>query len=751
MAEKLKHYEDGFTTTTEKDGGREQEAVVITEPGEVHSPEILAKDVYEIVEEADRQQDEHLLDNYYDKEQVDGKLALKADKATTYTKTETNNLLNEKQDIVDGESVDSGVVSAILGLDSMGNLVKGAVPTGTVIVDDELSTESENPVQNKVITNALDDKANVDGNYPTMSVGHADSSSSLDTTIGNDDQTPFNYQTSGGSADVETGMQKLDKLVGVDVVKNQYAKPFTDNAWGDFLFASTISVNDGVLTATTNNANKDVGFGQACSIIANHLYLAVFNISNASAGLNLHFTLKGTVYTATTGWNYIIASKTSNDTEFGVYSQNDNVDGASISCSYFKLIDLTQRYGSNEVVNAIIGSDTSKQVANLLKFDNNILADTTYDTGTLVNSKSAKLKTVGYNQFKALDTNIKAVAGTIYRLMYWNDTALANITSGSVKQYDVNGNLIKTTNYGDLSIIHDLNNSYPNSTDKGFKTELETYYIQISGVSNSNILLNVAWDGSKTDFEEYEEHIYDLPNKDQHGVLKVVSGKVVADGDELYPDGSGKTRYGVYTFTGNETWNEFGEAGARNCYITEVANAIKKPANNNTVLDVICSTLTRTFVNNLYLGNISSGIAIEDNGSIWISASDYANISSLTGKKLIYPLATETDLTEQGSFPSQIFADDFGTMQFLKSNNAQIDGLQGAEIFYKANVSGFAESLYVKTDGDVDDIVYQDELTIVNNKIGAKLPECPTTTDGTYVLKATVSDGEVVYSWVAEV
>ena len=153
----------------------------------------------------------------------------------------------------------------------------------------------------------------------------------------------------------------------------------------------------------------------------------------------------------------------------------------------------------------------------------------------------------------------------------------------------------------------------------------------------------------------------------------------------------------------------------------------------------------------MYLGNISSGIAIEDNGSIWISASDYANISSLTGKKLIYPLATETDLTEQGSFPSQIFADDFGTMQFLKSNNAQIDGLQGAEIFYKANVSGFAESLYVKTDGDVDDIVYQDELTIVNNKIGAKLPECPTTTDGTYVLKATVSDGEVVYSWVAEV
>lgn len=30
------------------------------------------------------------------------------------------------------------------------------------------------------------------------------------------------------------------------------------------------------------------------------------------------------------------------------------------------------------------------------------------------------------------------------------------------------------------------------------------------------------------------------------------------------------------------------------------------------------------------------------------------------------------------------------------------------------------------------------------------LPSCPATTDGTYVLKATVDNGTVTYSWVSE-
>lgn len=30
-----------------------------------------------------------------------------------------------------------------------------------------------------------------------------------------------------------------------------------------------------------------------------------------------------------------------------------------------------------------------------------------------------------------------------------------------------------------------------------------------------------------------------------------------------------------------------------------------------------------------------------------------------------------------------------------------------------------------------------------------KVPDCPTDTDGQYVLKATVSDGQVTYEWVS--
>lgn len=41
-------------------------------------------------------------------------------------------------------------------------------------------------------------------------------------------------------------------------------------------------------------------------------------------------------------------------------------------------------------------------------------------------------------------------------------------------------------------------------------------------------------------------------------------------------------------------------------------------------------------------------------------------------------------------------------------------------------------------------------ITLTQNTISTKLPECPTTTDGTYVLKATVASGAVTYEWVAE-
>lgn len=74
-----------------------------------------------------------------------------------------------------GKDADGGNVYKILLTN--GDVYYFTAPKGDtgkpIPLDDELSDTSENAVENKVITAALSDKANQDGNYPQMSVGQA--------------------------------------------------------------------------------------------------------------------------------------------------------------------------------------------------------------------------------------------------------------------------------------------------------------------------------------------------------------------------------------------------------------------------------------------------------------------------------------------------------------------------------------------------------------------------------------------------
>ena len=78
------------------------------------------------------------------------------DLSNYYTKTEVDSALSGKQEtLVSGTNIKTINNTSILG---SGNIdIQGG--GGSVTVDSELSTTSENPVQNKVITNALSDKA----------------------------------------------------------------------------------------------------------------------------------------------------------------------------------------------------------------------------------------------------------------------------------------------------------------------------------------------------------------------------------------------------------------------------------------------------------------------------------------------------------------------------------------------------------------------------------------------------------------
>lgn len=57
---------------------------------------------------------------------------------------------------IKGADVPDGAVIKVLAIDETGKMVKADAPEGTVVVDGALSDVSENPVQNKVVKEALD-------------------------------------------------------------------------------------------------------------------------------------------------------------------------------------------------------------------------------------------------------------------------------------------------------------------------------------------------------------------------------------------------------------------------------------------------------------------------------------------------------------------------------------------------------------------------------------------------------------------
>lgn len=599
---------------------------------------------------------------------------------------------------------------------------EGFTPT----YDDELSDSSTNAVQNKVINAALAEKADVadledyakkDGNYPTMSVGHADSSTSLDTELGVNDETPFAYQTAGGESDITTGIQSLEKLVGCKIAKNQLMpKTTTATISGEGESGITASVDSDGYVTISGTALRDVRVvfnGNSLSIPANHVGLCwvIGNMSGCRVERTGFVSLRESKYCLlryNQEWNI--------ETRIFVPEGSTVVAKIKPLCS-----DITLRYGNNDVVTAILGSLPSNgnqapesMVEDLIAFDPNIINDIPYNTGTFTNCKSAKLKNVDYNlwdeqselgsinQYGELTPTNEAIRSKnpipcLGGKEYYIVDASAYVV---ITFYDKNNNKVDYTGYG----------AYQNCYNGGshtFTAPLGASYMRFRcsisyGTTYKNdICIFLYWDGSRIGYEPYSEHIYTLPNKDLNGLLKVVDGKVVADGDELYPNGEGNSK--KYTVVDLSTLNW---TLLSNFWTTSDLLLLTKTPSGASVLPNIISEKYSTITSSAFDGGANGITIYYSDGKLIARTGNTTN--SPTGT-LCYELVTPESITAD-SFPKNIYVDDFGTMQFLDENDNQIEGLQGCEVFYKANVSGFAESVYAKTEGDPDDLVVQEDL-----------------------------------------
>ena len=145
----------------------------------------------------------------------------------------TNDKLD--QEAVDSNNIRTGAIITPLiydGAVTTPKLADGSVTTAKLanyavtdakLADDAVTTSKladESVTVDKLAIDTvalLDNKADIDGSYESMTVGNAEQ---LMSSVGITDQTPYNFRTSGGSADVGDRMN-LKAIVGGTVAWNQ--------------------------------------------------------------------------------------------------------------------------------------------------------------------------------------------------------------------------------------------------------------------------------------------------------------------------------------------------------------------------------------------------------------------------------------------------------------------------------------------------------------------------------------------------
>ena len=82
-------------------------------------------------------------------------------------------------------------------------------------------------------------------------------------TTASDTTTAYQKNVPSYSPSIDRTSANINTLGCMSYKVNQLVKNgnfATNSDWGDYLYVSTISISNGVITATTNNANNQVGF-----------------------------------------------------------------------------------------------------------------------------------------------------------------------------------------------------------------------------------------------------------------------------------------------------------------------------------------------------------------------------------------------------------------------------------------------------------------------------------------------------------
>lgn len=564
----------------------------------------------------------------------------------------------------------------------------------------------------------VNDKANVDGNYPTMTVGVADNLSPYDEESGIKQHAPFNFQASGtNNGDDPTAtvgaLAIMNEKRGNTVVVNQPIQNGTFTSTDNWLVPTdrgSLSVSSNKATITWNGqqnnwyqnriAQVDVFKTTGHKYYINATITSSFNarirfgrdvgdIDEKSVTANTKTTIYGIITTTDVGDLWICCD----------VGQNAVNNDTTIVENVF-VIDLTQWF------NGDIPQDLLDNPENFFRYYQGSLA---YNTGELVNANSRYLKAIGRNQLNpsACETGaINSTNGELASDSNWVSTDYIRVSPNSTLYCKVITKNSSAYGYAwydkDKNYISGVNFAYNNTTLGTVVAPSNALYLRVS-IHKEN---NPSWETSACISLYYEgESGYDkyypyevLTNNDTGVEVLRSVGSVF---DSKTPDGTITRRVGVVDLS-TLSWYYNNEAKA--WISTGLSGLIKPPVDNYTKPNLNCDKYQVLNVYDIYgVGDNSVGrISCLTNENIIVNNGSSTTQPSGT---IYYELAEPT--TEQGTpYSENIAIDDFGTMDFSGTSGVP----QGNALFYPVDYKAYLDTLHNYTDGDPANLALNSEL-----------------------------------------
>ena len=620
-------------------------------------------------------------------------------------------------------------------------------------------------------TASLEDYAKVDGSYDSMTVGNAEQ---LVSNVRVNDKTPYIFRTSGGSVDIGD-REYINGIVGGTVAWNQYAKKINSENWVAES-GVTATFGDGIVEFTSETLNNGVKNATATgtSSVTGHKYLVMMDakisdgteasaitlIGSGQAAFSCSFRLTETM----SSHGKIVTANKDNSIILYVFDSESRTLNKTVTLKNIAVYDLTQMFGST-IADYIYSLEQATAGAGVAWFKNLFPKPYyPYNTGELMHvSGLVSHDTTGFNQWDEeweigdinLDTGQNEAGVTRWRTKNYisiipNSAYYVGEGSAShairARFYDADKNYVGST-------ANNIN-VYSNVV---FTTPSNAYYMRFSpNISDiptgTKVNVNLSWDGSRNgEYEPYELHSYPLDSDlTLRGIPKLdANNNLYYDGDVYEPNGTVTRKFGFYTLQESEisitpdNYENVIYANVNRRDTVALSSLYKMAVHSKFgVGEIIYPFDTATAIGELVVNAVSNGW--------WFGfakgTTEAQMKSALAGTVLVYELATPTTETAD-PYQSPQIVDDFGTEEYVLDNSIVP---VGHNTQYPVNLVAKLEMAPNSPSGDGTYVVKQTngQNEYVPLIIPSGIPSVPTT-DGTYKLTATVSNGNVTLTWEA--